>query len=450
MKQTIKILGCALLVLTCGAAIGASLPSGFGESIVASGFSNPTAMEFAPDGRLFVCQQAGQLRVVKNGALLPVPFLTVTTDSSGERGLLGITFDPNFANNQFVYIYYTVPGTTAHNRISRFTASGDVARSGSETIILDLNNLSSASNHNGGSIHFGQDGKLYAGVGENANSSNAQTLVNLLGKILRINADGTIPTDNPFYNAASGVNRAIWALGFRNPFTFGIQPGTGRIFIDDVGENTWEEINDGVAGANNGWPNCEGACNPTNPSFRDPIYQYSHADGCAITGGTFYNPATTQFPPEYTGVYFFADLCGGWIRVLQPANNNQVSTFATGLSNPVDLKVAADGSLYYLERGTGSVGRVQFTGTTETVTLTLRTQPSGLSITFDGGTVVSPYVVASAIGSTHTLGAPTSQRVNKTNYRFGSWSDGGAQTHTIITPSVDTTYTATYLQKGHP
>jgi glucose/arabinose dehydrogenase len=323
-----------------------------------------------------------------------------------------------------------------------------VASPGSETVILDLNNLSSASNHNGGSIHFGQDGKLYAGVGENANSANAQTLTNLLGKVLRLNADGSIPTDNPFYNSAMGVNRAIWALGLRNPFTFAVQPGTGRIFIDDVGENTWEEINDGVAGANYGWSNCEGACSPTNPSFRDPIYQYSHANGCAITGGTFYNPATAQFPSEYTGVYFFADLCGGWIQLLDPANNNQVSPFATGLVNPVDLKVGADGSLYYLDRGAGTVGRVQFTGTPNTVTLTLLTQPGGLNLTFDGNTVVTPFMVESVVGTTHTLGAPSSERVNKTNYRFVSWSDGGAQTRTITTPTVDATYTAVYQRKG--
>src|SRR5215471_11385350 len=351
MKQIIKIISSVLLILIGGGVSAANLPSGFSESIAVSGLSNPTSMEFASDGRLFICQQAGQLRVVKNGTLLSTPFLTVTTDSSGERGLLGIAFDPNFVNNQLVYVYYTVPGTTAHNRISRFTASGDVASPGSETVILDLNNLSSASNHNGGSIHFGQDGKLYAGVGENANSANAQTLANLLGKILRINPDGSIPTDNPFFNSATGVNRAIWALGLRNPFTFAVQPGTGRIFINDVGENTWEEINDGVAGSNYGWPNCEGACSPSNPSFRDPIYQYSHANGCAITGGTFYNPPTAQFPPEYTGVYFFADLCGGWIQQLDPSKNNQVSPFATGLVNPVDLNVGADGSLYYLDRG---------------------------------------------------------------------------------------------------
>jgi hypothetical protein len=154
--------------------------------------------------------------------------------------------------------------------------------------------------------------------------------------------------------------------------------------INDVGENTWEEINDGVAGANYGWPNCEGACSPTNPNLRNPIFQYSHTERCAIVGGAFYNPAVTQFPPGYTGVYFFADLCGGFIRTLDPANGNQVSTFATGLANPVDVAVSADGSLYYLQRGPGSVSRAEFTSAPNVVTLTFVTQPSGLQLTFDG------------------------------------------------------------------
>ena len=637
MKSKLEVLVLISLGLSIGTADAATLPTGFSESVVASGLSSPTAMAFAPDGRLFVCQQGGALRVIKNDTLLATPFLTVTTDSAGERGLLGVTFDPNFANNQWVYIYYTVPGSPAHNRVSRFTASGDVAISGSQTIILELNNLSTAQNHNGGALHFGLDGKLYIAVGENANATNAQTPGNLLGKILRIDASGAIPTDNPFFNTASGVNRAIWALGLRNPFTFGIQPGTGRMFINDVGEGTWEEINDGLRGANYGWPNCEGACSSPNPNFEDPIYQYSHAAGCAIVGGAFYNPPSSQFPPAYIGVYFFADLCGGWIRTLDPDNGNQVATFATGLSSPVDLRVSADGSLYYLDRGRSSVYRVRFTsapsitqhpqdvtvpvgasatftvaasgaqpllyqwqrngidipgatsssysltgvqsqdngalfrcrvsnafGSTTSnparltvsnnqsptvtiltpqngtrynagdtiafsgsatdpedgnmpssrlswtvvfhhdththpflgpitgvssgtsiipdagetsayvfyrihftatdsagaqssafvdllpnvVTLTLRTDPVDMELTLDGQPVAAPFMVLSVVGMTRTLGAPSSQRVDKANYSFLSWSDGGAQTHVILTPSVDTAYTAFYRRKG--
>jgi hypothetical protein len=176
--------------------------------------------------------------------------------------------------------------------------------------------------------------------------------------VLRINADGSIPTDNPFFNQATGNNRSIWALGLRNPFTFAFQPGTGRLFINDVGQNTWEEINDGIAGSNYGWPDSEGPTN--NPSFRSPLFAYAHASGCAIAGGAFYNPATVQFPPSFVGKYFFADLCGGWIHLFDPATGS-VLDFASGISSPVDLKVGADGSLYYLARGSGSLFRVQFT-----------------------------------------------------------------------------------------
>ena len=360
----------AMLALAATAR-AATLPSGFTETQIA-GLSNPTAMAFAPDGRLFICEQGGTLRVIKNGALLATPFLTVTVDSSGERGLLGIAFDPNFATNHFLYVYYTAITPATHNRVSRFTANGDVAVSGSEVVLLDLNNLSSATNHNGGAIHFGPDGKLYIAVGENANSANSQTVANLLGKMLRINSDGTIPADNPtsfpgIAGSPTGVNRAIWAVGLRNPFTFGFQAGTGRLFINDVGQNTWEEINEGIAGSNYGWPNCEGFCSPTNANYRDPLYVYNHSTGtptgCAIVGGAFYNPQTAQFPASYVGKYFFADLCTGFIRYIDPTTTPPITAstpFATGISSPVDLQVSADGSLWYLARGSNTVFRIQF------------------------------------------------------------------------------------------
>lgn len=345
----------------------ATLPPGFVEAPLATGLSAPTAMALAVDGRIFVAEQSGTLRVIKNGALLATPFLTLTVDSSGERGLLGVAFDPNFGSNHFVYVYYTVP-SPAHNRVSRFTANGDVAVVGSEVPILDLNNLSSATNHNGGALHFGPDGKLYIAVGENANGANSQTLGNLLGKILRINSDGTIPTDNPFFGTATGVNRAIWAYGLRNPYTFSFQPGTGRMFINDVGQSTWEEINDGIAGSNYGWPLSEG---PTStPGERGPVYFYGHTGagvtGCAITGGSFYNPAGAQFPASFTGKYFFADYCSGWIKTVDPANGFAVADFAAGIGGPVDLMVDPNGSLYYLAHNDGTLDRIDtslaFTG----------------------------------------------------------------------------------------
>src|SRR5207247_1828524 len=152
-------------------------------------------------------------------------------NSSGERGLLGIAFDPNFLTNQFVYLFYTATTPSIHNRVSRFTANGDVADTAvSEVVLLDFDNLSSATNHNGGALHFGVDGKLYAAHGDNATGSNAQTLNNLLGKVIRMNPvpdpTGQVPTDNPFFAMATGKNRLIWTWGHRNPFTFSVQPGT--------------------------------------------------------------------------------------------------------------------------------------------------------------------------------------------------------------------------------
>ena len=287
------LLSWVLTLLICDLGVAATVTAGFTDTLIASGLSRPTAMALAPDGRVFVCEQGGTLRVVKNGTLLTTPFVSVTVSSVGERGLLGVAFDLNFATNGFVYVYYTALTPTIHNRVSRFTAAGDVATAGSETIILELETLS-ATNHNGGAIHFGPDGKLYVAVGENAVGSNAQSLNNRLGKMLRINADGSIPSDNPFFTTALGANRAIWALGLRNPFTFAFQPLSQNLFINDVGQNAWEEINLGVAGANYGWPTTEGET--SDPAFRSPIYAYGHSDGCAIAGGAFHYPLTSQFP----------------------------------------------------------------------------------------------------------------------------------------------------------
>lgn len=345
----------------------ATLPAGFAETLIAQGIARPTTMQFAPDGRLFVAEQGGGLRIIKDGQLLPTPFLTVSVDSTQERGLLGIAFDPNFTQNQYVYIYYTTSTAPIHNRVSRFTANGDVAVPGSEQVIFELDNLSSATNHNGGAIHFGPDGKLYIAAGENANPAYAQSFANVLGKILRINADGSIPQDNPFVAQTSGKNQAIWAYGLRNPFNFAFQPGTGLLYINDVGQNTWEEINEGQAGANYGWPDTEGET--TNPAFKSPIYVYGHGSdentGCSIVGAAFYNPLTPRFPAEYVDDYFFGDLCSAWIKRIDPATK-QVTPFATGTTGGlVDVAVSEDGYLYYLARGggsdTGVVYRVDYT-----------------------------------------------------------------------------------------
>ena len=358
-----------MLLLSSAALRAAVLPEGFEESLVAEGLIAPTAMAFTPDGRIFVTQQGGELKVIKNGELLQLPFVTVTTTSVYEGGLLGVAIDPEFVSNHYVYVYYTALSPTIHNRVSRFTANGDVAVEGSETVLFDLSDPTGALVHNGGATHFGPDGKLYIAVGENAHRENAQSLDNVLGKILRINPDGTIPADNPtsfpgIPGTPVGDSRAIWAVGLRNPYTFAFQPGTGQMFINDVGENLWEEINNGIAGSNYGWGICEGICSPPDPNFRDPLFEYSHGTGattgCAITGGVFYNPTVPQFPADYIGKYFFGDFCSGWIRRFDPATG-MAESFATGISAPLDILVGADGSLYYLARGTGAVYRVRST-----------------------------------------------------------------------------------------
>lgn len=357
----------AVLVLPAREAQGAAtLPAGFTDTQVAAGLNGSTTMALAPDGRIFVAEQRGSLRVIKNGQLLPTPFLNLSSivDPRGERGLLGIAFDPYFASNRYVYLYYTqrgANGVPAHNRVVRFTANGDRVQPGSGKLLLRLNNLSTAQNHNGGALTFRGDGRLYIATGDNANPANSQTLRNLLGKVLRINKNGSIPVGNPFYRQARGVNRAIWAIGLRNPYTFAAQPGTSRFYINDVGQQAWEEINPGVARANYGWPVYEGP--ESDRRFVPPVFAYRHSGdpattGCAITGGAFYNPATATFPQEFVGDYFFADFCSGWIRRYDPATD-QATGFATDAGLPVDLDVAPDGSLLYLDRQAGSVNRIQ-------------------------------------------------------------------------------------------
>jgi glucose/arabinose dehydrogenase len=355
------LLMAGVLVAVAADHAAAAVPAGFHRATVTNALSAPTSMTFAPDGRLFVAEQGGTLRVISHGRLLARPFVSLHVDSNGERGLLGVAFDPHFARNHFVYVYYTVPGSPAHNRVSRFTANGSVAVAGSQKRILDLDPLSSATNHNGGAIHFARGGKLYVAVGENANGANSQTLANRLGKLLRINPNGSIPSDNPFYNQATGANRAIWAMGLRNPFTFAFQPGTGRMFIDDVGQSSREEIDVGKAGANYGWSLCEGSTGcPAGTTL--PYFTYPHSgplpSGCAITGGAFYNPVNRTFPTGYVGDYFFSDLCGGWIYRIETMGARTIHRFATGLGSLVDLDVYG-GALYYLTHD-GTVGRIQY------------------------------------------------------------------------------------------
>lgn len=352
-----------ILLLTCSHhGIAQNFPAGFSRVLVANGLTNPTAFAFAPDGRIFICQQAGNVRVIKNNALLPTPFVSLSVHTDGERGLLGIAFDPDFASNQFVYLYHTL-ADGSRNRITRFTANGDVSVAGSAQIILDLDPLN-ASFHNGGAMNFGPDGKLYVAMGENSVGTNAQNLNTYHGKLLRINADGTVPTGNP-YADGSEQRKRVWAHGLRNPFTFCFQPGTGKLYVNDVGNVLWEEINDATTGGLNfGWPMNEGVV--AGSPYTNPVYAYGHGTGdgigCAITGGAFFNPSTTSYPTQYYGKYFFLDLCGAWINYIDPATGATRNAFATNIGNqPVGLSVGGDGNLYYLSRINNALYRIVYT-----------------------------------------------------------------------------------------
>lgn len=361
----------ALTWLSLGqGASAATLPAGFSEARIVSGIANPTAMTIAPDGRIFIAEQAGRLRVVKDGVLLAQPFLTLTPHSLGERGLLGVALDPDFNANGYVYVFYTSPTAPPRiNRVSRFTASvenPDVVASGSELPLLDLSALSTAFIHNGGALHFGPDDKLYIATGDNADSSNAQSLANTHGKILRVNADGSIPSDNPFLGETTGVMQSIWALGLRNPYTFAFDSVTGRLHVNDVGQDAWEEVNQGIAGANFGWPTTEGRFPAGIPGVSYPIYAYENAgSNCSIIGAAFYRSAVDNFPSDYAGRFFFGDYCGGFIRTLSAPDYSSVATFATGVGSLVDIDIGPDGSLYYLQRNAGGeLYRVTYTATT--------------------------------------------------------------------------------------
>ena len=304
---------------------------------------------------MFIVEKDGEIKILdlNTGQLLATPFLDVTVDSAGERGLLGLAFDPNYATNGFFYIYRTVPGSPAHNEVDRYHVSADpnVADAASATPIISLGNLTAASNHNAGWIGFGPDGDLYIATGENATPSNAQDLSNLLGKVLRIDvhagAPYAIPADNPFVGTP-GARGEIFDFGLRNPFRDSFDRGTGDFFIADVGQSAVEEINAGIKGANYGWPIAEGPS--SNPAFTNPIFSYDHTVGQAVIGGYVYRGTSDGLQ----GQYFYADEVGGKVFTLQftggtwvsTERTSQITTDAGAIHNPTSFGEDGRGDLY--------------------------------------------------------------------------------------------------------
>ncbi len=299
---------------------------------VATGLDFPLYLT-APtgDARLFVVEKTGRIRIIKNGTLLPAAFLDLHSLVSGgsEQGLLGLAFDPAYATNgRFVVNYTNLDGDT---RISAFHASSDpdVADASSETVLLPV--AQPFDNHNGGQVLFGPDGYLYAGLGDGGSggdpNGNGQSLATLLGKVLRIDLNGgapyAVPSDNPLAATAGPTTRGeIWSWGLRNPWRFSFDRLTHDLYIADVGQDNYEEVDvtqppPAGRGLNFGWNRMEGThCYPPGGSCDQsgltlPVVEYDHGQGCSITGGYVYRGAAI---PALQGVYFYSDFCQGFVR----------------------------------------------------------------------------------------------------------------------------------------
>ena len=294
-------------------------PNNYEWRLIASGLNRPVDVQSALDGsgRLFIIEKYGVIRVYENGRLLEQPFLNIddrVNDDSNEMGLLGLAFHPDYEQNGFFYVNYT--GTGGNTFISRFQASGNVANAGSESILLKINQP--YPNHNGGAVVFGPDGYLYLGLGDGGAGGdphkNGQDTTSLLGKILRIDVNGgdpySIPSDNPFGNE-------VWAYGLRNPWRISFDRSTGDLWIGDVGQGDWEEIDylpaGSPGGANFGWSIMEGNHGydgQAQPGLLLPVAEYSHSSGgCSVTGGVVYRGSMT----EWNGIYFYGDYCSGYV-----------------------------------------------------------------------------------------------------------------------------------------
>ncbi len=392
--------------------LAVGFPAGFQESVVSTGLSAPTDMLFAPDGRLFVAEKSGRVRVIEDGVLLEDPFLEVAADPQGHHGLLSLVFDPNFENNGYIYVFYTVAEGDPAVRLSRFQVSNtdpNVADPNSETLMID-DIVMPIDIHDGGGMKFGTDGMLYVGIGDGGIAESAQDMTSLQGKLLRLdvtNFPNVIPADNP-YVGVPGVREEIYAAGLRNPFKLDVDPVNDRIWITNTGDDSFEEINEAHPGANYGFPYYEGPSN--DPDYDDPIYSYAHDTiGGAITAGTFYYG--NAFPTEYNGDFFFADFSHQSIRRLDLSDphahdegheheheheHELTSTdFAIGIPGPVDIEVGPDGALHYLDIWTGTVFRVDFVGGDNRAPEAVATSDVGfgdspLEVTFDGSLSSDP------------------------------------------------------------
>ncbi|HEX2295851.1 MAG TPA: PQQ-dependent sugar dehydrogenase [Actinomycetota bacterium] len=379
---------------------------------VARGLVNPTSFAPLPDGRVLIAQQDGIVRVLKNGSLLPAPFLDLSArvNDYWDRGLLAIAPDPAFASNGYVYVLYTYENDPAGYEgpkvavLSRLTASGDTASPATERILVGGGGIGAGScnllpkgadcipadslSHAGGGIRFAPDGTMFVTLGDgasfntvNTDALRAQDLDLLAGKMLRVTTTGQGVAGNPFFTGDPTANRSkVWAYGMRNPYRFTLRPGTSVPYLGDVGWSTWEEIDVARAGANLGWPCYEGTARQAGYEPKSvcqalyqrgpsavvaPLTEWNHGGrSAAATGGAFYTG--TSYPAEYRGAYFYGDYANSFLRYLQPSSSDGVasgpSSFATDAGNPVDIQMGPDGNLWYLAIGPGELRRIRYTG----------------------------------------------------------------------------------------
>ena len=327
------LLPLAVLLLTACSSDGESSPPPVALDLtlepVATGFDFPLLLTApAGDSRLFVVEKGGLIKVVKSGAVLATPFLDVSSlvSSGGEQGLLGLAFDPQYATNGRFFISYT--NRTGDNVLASYQVSADADRADANGVIR-LTVGQPYDNHNGGHIVFGPDGYLYMGIGDGGSGGDpqghGQDRNDLLGSILRLDVSGAtgyaVPAGNPLVGVA-GTRGELWDWGLRNPWRFSFDRSTGDLYIGDVGQDSREEIDVSIAtpgggkGVNYGWNIMEGmqcydagSCDMTG--FTLPVLDYSHSDGCSVTGGYVYRGAAI---PGLVGTYFYSDYCGGWIR----------------------------------------------------------------------------------------------------------------------------------------
>ncbi|NDJ36046.1 MAG: hypothetical protein GYB64_15435, partial [Chloroflexi bacterium] len=355
-------------------------PAGFACSLEFDGdpdgatpLLEPTDLKIGPNGLFYIVVQDGLIRLVDptvpnpDDRLLPDPLIDISdrVDSDAEHGMMGMEFHPNFdGTNGYFYVFYTVlgnnPSADSFHRIARFEMVNGVVDTDpydpvtnpdGELFLFETETIDNKLWHHGGMLRWGPDGKLYAGTGDNLYPGRADELDSSFGKILRMNPDGTIPADNPFLAETTGKYEAIWAKGLRHPYNIAFSDVWEVMYINEVGQSSWEEINTGIPGADYGWNEDQNDGEQGDPAFVDPTYTYPHSGGCgAITGGTFYEPDTPSFPAEYYGQYFFTDYCFDWIDIYDP-DTGTVTRFSEGFAERLlRLEVDSEGNLWALKR----------------------------------------------------------------------------------------------------